>query len=560
MVRLGYVVVLGFACVSACWIAYHAWNNQTTRGARLLTGVALATALWAGGTLGLTLATSPTAEFRWIQLTYIGIVGAPIGFLLVALEYTGHHAHVTPRTVGGLGALGGVFLVLAWTNPYHEWYWAEIDYAAAVPAGATSTPAPGFWGFVLFSYLLLLVGTVLFVRHALTAPHLYRGQTLALLVGMGVPWLANIPHALQWMAADLTPVALAVTVVSIWAAMFWYRLTDLSPIALRTVFESISTGVVVLDRQNRVVDVNAAGRTLLGLSAPVGTLLQDLPLSDDLHAHIRSGEPGRTILTGEAAPSPQAETPRHYEVRVTPIEGAQGHAAGRLVVIDDVTQQQERQRRLESQNEHLEAFTSVVSHDLRNPLNVAAGNLALAREAADGDYLERADRALDRMEALIDDLLALAHSGTAITDPAPVPLSDVVVDAWDTVDTHGASLHSQTTQTLVADRSRLHQLIENLIRNAVEHGGDTATVVVGDHDKGFYVADDGPGIPPEEREAVFETGYSTRDAGTGFGLNIVEEIADAHGWDVRIAESAAGGARFELTGVSFAEDASSTAT
>jgi signal transduction histidine kinase len=449
---------------------------------------------------------------------------------------------------------------LAWTNPYHEWYWAEIDYAAAVPAGATSTPAPGFWGFVLFSYLLLLVGTVLFVRHALTAPHLYRGQTLALLVGMGVPWLANIPHALQWMAADLTPVALAVTVVSIWAAMFWYRLTDLSPIALRTVFESISTGVVVLDPQNRVVDVNAAGRTLLGLSAPVGTLLEDLPLSDDLHAHIRSGEPGRTILTGEAAPSPQAETPRHYEVRVTPIEGAQGHAAGRLVVIDDVTQQQERQRRLESQNEHLEAFTSVVSHDLRNPLNVAAGNLALAREAADGDYLERADRALDRMEALIDDLLALAHSGTAITDPAPVPLSDVVVDAWETVDTHGASLHSQTTRTLVADRSRLHQLIENLIRNAVEHGGDTATVVVGDHDKGFYVADDGPGIPPEEREAVFETGYSTRDAGTGFGLNIVEEIADAHGWEVRIAESAAGGARFDLTGVSFAEDTSSPTT
>ena len=129
-------------------------------------------------------------------------------------------------------------------------------------------------------------------------------------------------------------------------------------------------------------------------------------------------------------------------------------------------------------------------------------------------------------------------------------------DAWETVDTHGATLVTQADTILIADRSRLHQLIENLIRNAIEHGGEAVTVTIGDRANGFYVADDGPGIPVNERDEVFETGYSTREDGTGFGLNIVREIVDAHGWGIAVAESAEGGARFEITDVDLAEEAS----
>jgi signal transduction histidine kinase len=100
-----------------------------------------------------------------------------------------------------------------------------------------------------------------------------------------------------------------------------------------------------------------------------------------------------------------------------------------------------------------------------------------------------------------------------------------------------------------ADEDRLTELFENLFRNAVEHGGSEVTVTVGPMNGGFYVADDGPGIAEERREAVFDHGVSSSDDGSGYGLSIVRTIAHAHGWDVIVSEADAGGARFEFTGI-----------
>ena len=100
-----------------------------------------------------------------------------------------------------------------------------------------------------------------------------------------------------------------------------------------------------------------------------------------------------------------------------------------------------------------------------------------------------------------------------------------------------------------ADVNRLEQLFENLFRNAIEHGRPDTTVRVGalSDDRGFFVSDDGSGIPESSRKHVFEMGYSTTPNGTGFGLSIVSDIVAAHNWDIDIRESAAGGARFEVT-------------
>ncbi|MFW6317750.1 MAG: GAF domain-containing protein [Halorubrum sp.] len=208
----------------------------------------------------------------------------------------------------------------------------------------------------------------------------------------------------------------------------------------------------------------------------------------------------------------------------------------------------ERERELEQQNERLEEFASIVSHDLRNPLNAAEGYLELARSEREEDHLDAVASAHDRIGALVDDLLQLAREGAAETEWEPVELAALVEDCWENVDTGGATVDVDVESAVRADRSRLAQLFENLIRNAVEHGGDDVTVTVGDLETGFYVADDGPGIPEDERERVFDAGYSTHDEGTGFGLAIVEEVADAHGCDVRVTRSESGGARFDVTG------------
>jgi len=227
-----------------------------------------------------------------------------------------------------------------------------------------------------------------------------------------------------------------------------------------------------------------------------------------------------------------------------------------------VSYELERQRaksNLQRERDRLDRFASVVSHDLRNPLNTAMGRFDLLTADCDSEHLPPIDRSLDRMETLIENLLTVAREGVPVDEISDVDLDEVAADAWATAETENCTLRSEGGGFRIrADRSRLRQLLENLFRNSAEHGSiddsegssDAVTVTVGPLSgrSGFYVADDGPGIPPVERERVFGMGYTTTNEGTGFGLSIVSEIAGAHGWDISVVESEDGGARFEITG------------
>jgi PAS domain S-box-containing protein len=202
-------------------------------------------------------------------------------------------------------------------------------------------------------------------------------------------------------------------------------------------------------------------------------------------------------------------------------------------------------RLLERQNERLEEFAGVVSHDLRNPLTVARGRLELLAEKIDSQHVQPIADALERMDGLIEECLIFARQGQLVTHPTRVDIEEVAERAWRTVDTGDTDLTVEDLDGVAADDERLRTLFENLFRNAIEHG-DATTVRVGplDDAPGMYIADDGPGIAESEREAVFNRGYSTSETGTGLGLAIVDTLTEAHGWEMRIADAA--GARFEI--------------
>jgi len=234
---------------------------------------------------------------------------------------------------------------------------------------------------------------------------------------------------------------------------------------------------------------------------------------------------------------------------------AEGFSEWETTLVDLMSQwvsyeltKQHSHARLERQNEQLEEFATIVSHDIRNPLNVLVGSLEIAQETGDQATFDRCQRAIERMETLIEDVLSLARAGDRITDPEPVEAESLLETCWENVATPDATLVVENVGSIRIDENRVQQLLENLFRNSVEHGGGDVTVTVGGLDDGFFVADDGPGIPPAEREQVFDAGFTTADQGTGLGLNIVKQVADAHGWTVRAVESEAGGVRFEFTG------------
>ncbi len=300
-----------------------------------------------------------------------------------------------------------------------------------------------------------------------------------------------------------------------------------------------------------------------------------LPVDDSLAGRTyRTGEPAVYADVREAAETYDPETEFRSELHVpigdygVLVSGsttadefdAEDRALARILGanLDVALDRVERTRELERQNERLEEFTSIVSHDLRNPLNMAKLGVDLARDESDSPHLDEAQRGIDRSLALIEDLLTLARDGEQVGPTEPVALESAVTDAWETVETGAATLDLEAETTVYADSSRLQQLLVNLVENAVVHGGADVAVTVAETTDGFVVADDGPGLPDDGADSVFDAGYSTAESGTGFGLRIVEQVASGHGWDVSVTDGEDRGARFEITGVDTVEVLSDT--
>lgn len=264
-------------------------------------------------------------------------------------------------------------------------------------------------------------------------------------------------------------------------------------------------------------------------------------------------ETGRATVEAEFLTADGERIP--YEFTGARLTDPEGNTAGLVGVGRDITRQKANERQLERQNEHLEQFASIVSHDLQNPMNVAKGRLELAQDECESQHLNQIDDTLNRMQRLIEDVLWLTSEGRDIGETEPIDLQEAVGAAWDiTADNHEQAdlifdgSDSGDWSHIRADEDRLQQVLENLFQNAIEHAGPEITIRVEKTEHGFAVEDDGPGIPPEERHRIFDASYSTSEGGTGFGLQIVEQVVEAHEWDIHVIDGEAGGARFELTG------------
>jgi signal transduction histidine kinase len=247
------------------------------------------------------------------------------------------------------------------------------------------------------------------------------------------------------------------------------------------------------------------------------------------------------------------DEPLWYEAKVAPADLPDGRRVA-VATIRETTERKETERELSRQIQRTERLAGILSHDLRNHLAKASGWVDLAYGAADGDLdeLERAEESLDGMDTLLEQAVTMVRGSHGCLDTEPVDVGALAERCWENLPERGQLRVDPGLTPIVADRDRLVRLLENLLTNAVEHAGPDATIRIGAAERGFYVADDGPGVDPSKRDSVFDFGYSTATDGTGFGLAIVEGIAEAHGWSVSLTESERGGARFEFEGVEWA--------
>nr|WP_284145058.1 histidine kinase N-terminal 7TM domain-containing protein [Natrinema halophilum] len=521
------------------------------------------------------------------------------GWILIAVEFaTGKSA---PRIIlGALATFALVHFVLLWTNFFwmHELFFESTAFVD--DGGGLNVPrGPLFWVHIVIVYILVFLSTVLFVGEWANSSGLRRRQAGIL----AVTPLFGVAASLLWFAEvlpflhDPTPVGVTIGVVLLSWALYRAEFLEIVPVGRKTAVEEMVDATIILGDENRILDWNSAARALFEpTDATVGMPADAFfePVPPEMLTAFTSASQTDTQVSFELD-----GRERHFSVSTTPLESGHADPLGSVVVVRDITDLKRREEQLLQQNEYLDQFASIVSHDLQGPLMDIRGSAEMAVQSGNVSHIDHVLDATDRIEGLIDDLLRLARTGRQIESVEPVEISTVVESAWGRVWGQNAELIVDTDRSVHADPNRLQQLLENLFRNAVEHGStdrnsltsedaveysfaetrdgegsvigfddpngtDTGIrdaadsngsvrITVGLQPDGFFVEDDGSGIPEAARERIFERGYTTSEDGTGLGLGIVRQIAGAHGWSIHVREGRSGGARFEITDVDVVE-------
>ncbi len=482
-------------------------------------------------------------------------------FVAFVSTYTGDGFHKNRLLQAFYGAIIVGFLALAPFNASHGLLFAEFTPLAEPFPHLAVERGPVFAAMITLIELPALYAVYVMVRHLLATrrkaglqlPMFIAGAFSVITLDALSQFTGLFPVQFSHAAFGQLPFYVLTAV-----SLFRFGLLDVKPVARNTVIENLRDPVLVLDDRQRVVDYNEAATHVWPdiadeIPAPFTTACPALAGAVTVPP---TGDGGIDQLS-----LPYDDEDRHYSVTVSSVsEGGEDETGWFSILLRDITKLERSRWQLEKQNDRLDQVASTISHDLRNPITVVDGNIELADvrlEQADVDResrqrvqekLQNADGATDRMQDIIDDILTIAREGKTVEETEIVSLDAVAHDAWATVDTKQATLTTDD-YTLQADRSKLRTILENLLRNTLDHGPNDVTVEVGPTEDGFYVADDGPGIPPEHADSVFEYGYTTTDEGTGLGLSIVRTMAESHGWTVEHDLDYDGGTRFMFRNV-----------
>jgi PAS domain S-box-containing protein len=555
---VGYAFLLLVVAVVIGALSVYAWGRRDYTGGTALSVLLAGLVIWTTSVAVGILTRGSELALVWAHTVFVGVVISVGGLLVFALAYTGKERFLGPRTYALLTIEPVVFFTVLLAGP------DGLIYRVTGPAdvgmyGWNMALGPVFWGHLVYSYALIAVSSVLIIHYALVSGSLYRKQVYAVLLSVFLPWFGSVVSTFADTEIAFTPLLVGGTGIILSWAFFKGRLLDISPVAYRELVESLNSAVFVVDTDDTIIEANDAGRQLLGDETIVGQSVDDaLDTSPELLEKYRG--------LNDDAEETQAvieQSDRFFDVQLTPLYDSRDALVGRVFLVHEITEQKERERELERRNQQLDQFAAVLSHDLRNPLNVASGRLALARERNDPEEFDRVEAAHDRMSSLIDEVLAFARDEKT-TDRVELQLSALAKAAWGHVDTGAATLRIAGDREITGDRDQLLQLFENVFRNSVEHGstgsrpgaddsvehgGAGVTIRVDATPDGFTISDDGPGVPPEEREEVFTHGVTSSESGTGLGLAIVQHVVESHGWDVEMTESRSGGAKLVISGL-----------
>jgi PAS domain S-box-containing protein len=613
-----YMIPLIVGAMISVVLAFYAWRQHHVSG---ITGAIPFIVLWlavAEWSLSYALeigGISFATKVFWGKMKYFGVVTFPFAWLSFSLLYTGREEWLTSRNLALLAIEPIITLLLIWTNDFHGLMWSKVRLVASGPFFyRISSHGAWFWFHTIYSHLLLLSGSILLFRSLMNISRLYRKQIFAILVSLLAPWIGNILYVTglnPFPFLDLTLFSIVVTGLAVTLGLLRFHLLDIRPVARGTLIENMADIVIVIDSQNRVVDLNPASLRVLGCKAseaigqPTSKVLANWP---DLVERYRDVMDIRSeIMVGET------EERHTFDLHISPLHDKRGHLTGRLVVLRDITLRKqaeevlqrahdELEQRVEERttkllvineqlkreiderkraeealkqktealarsNQELEQFAYVASHDLQEPLRMVTNYVQLLARRYKGkldsnadDFINFAVDGASRMYTLINALLAYSRVGTRGKPFEPTDCEMILQKSLNnlkvTMEETSAVVTHDSLPTVTADDSLLGQLFQNLIGNAIKFRGKEPPLIhisASRNGSGwnFSIRDNGIGIAPEYAErifVIFQRLHSREEyPGTGIGLAVCKKIVEYHGGRIWVESELGKGATFYFT-------------
>jgi len=489
-------------------------------------------------------------------IEYPGIVTVPVAWLLVVLCYTGHEHAVSPRNVAALFIVPAIVLILEITNPYHYLYY--LTFTPEIIDGVVVwnfVHGPLFWILAGYSYLLSGLAFLLIASRFFTSPAIYRQQIILLILAAGIPVLANIVYVSgidPFPGLDITPFTFTITGIFVALGIFRYQLFSLAPVAYPVIFTSIDDGIIVLDRNDRISDLNPAAQKIIpgGDRSPIGEPVSAI-LTTDIIAFLADDDSGKgtarhTVMCGKDGVC------RDYDVTCRPLTTRVGGYNGRLVMFRDVTENLKAHQAIEMTNRKLNLLSSITRHDMQNKLTGLGGYIELAKIEKDEGVLNGYLSVMEKIIEVFREELEFTRDYQDLGVKAPAWQDVAAIIRGKTALLSGRDVQvdigiSPEGLEVYADLL-LEKVFYNLIDNALRYGGErmTAIRVTTRETGGSFIIlfeDNGIGIPAEDKAYLFTKGFGNN---TGLGLFLSREILSITGISITENGEPGKGARFEI--------------
>lgn len=547
-----YIPFIACGCITLI-LAVTGWRNRSFICAKPFALLMLAASVWAFGSALAVSAADPFTQMVAVTLEYPGIATVPVAWLLFAFEYTGREHWITRNNLALLFAVPFLsFLLIATNSAHHLFYSTVAQNTIDGVSYAAITYGPFFWFSSIYSYLIIYISVMFIVQRFVFTSGIYRGQMVAILVAVFMPFFVNLAYAIRqidFTVMDPTPFAFIISGVAIIVGMMRYQLLDVTPMAQDQVIANMSDGVVVLDTQDRITSLNPPAEQVLGITLrqAVGMPVKML-LPPGLSADMTSGD-GRFAEQMHEMDRMIGGKKQYFELRYIPILSHDNGLKGKLIMIRDITSQKLAEIALAQARKKLNLLSSITRHDILNQVTILLLNIDtakdMARDPAVLELMNVQESAVQNIQHQIE--FARDYENLGVNAPQWMSISQIFRHLLPIMGTYGITFVPPDTEREIYADQLLERVFYNLVDNSIQHGEHVTTIGIRYEKTGegllITYFDNGAGVPDESKERIFERGVGKH---TGLGLFLAREILGITGLTIRETGISGSGARFEI--------------